>query len=120
MFFMANLTLVYGMRLLPEGEVAEINDANYRPRTTLTFSAFVKKYRGLKLPTKKGTTQAGYGINLRKHYIPFFGDMLLSNIDTETVQAFINQQFAAGYSHNTLKNQKWGLSAVFKEIRGYQ
>jgi ribosomal 50S subunit-associated protein YjgA (DUF615 family) len=27
MIAMANLTLVYGMRLLPEGEVVEINDA---------------------------------------------------------------------------------------------
>jgi integrase len=100
--------------------LAEINDANYRPRTTLTFNAFVKKYRELKLPTKKGTTQHGYSLNLRKHYSPFFGDMLLSDIDTETVQAFINQQIAAGYSHNTLKNQKWGLSAVFEEAVKYK
>jgi len=27
MCFMANLTLIYGLRLLPEGEVAEIQDA---------------------------------------------------------------------------------------------
>jgi ribosomal 50S subunit-associated protein YjgA (DUF615 family) len=27
---MANLTLVYGMRLLPEGEVKEINDATLK------------------------------------------------------------------------------------------
>jgi ribosomal 50S subunit-associated protein YjgA (DUF615 family) len=30
MFNMANLTLVYGMRLLPEGEVTEINDATLK------------------------------------------------------------------------------------------
>jgi hypothetical protein len=30
MFHMANLTLVYGMRLLPEGEVVEINDATLK------------------------------------------------------------------------------------------
>ena len=30
MFLMANLTLVYGMRLLPEGEVKEINDATLK------------------------------------------------------------------------------------------
>jgi ribosomal 50S subunit-associated protein YjgA (DUF615 family) len=27
MIFMANLTLIYGLRLLPEGEVTEIHDA---------------------------------------------------------------------------------------------
>ena len=30
MFLMANLTLVYGMRLLPEGEVKEIQDATLK------------------------------------------------------------------------------------------
>ena len=30
MIHMANLTLVYGMRLLPEGEVTEINDATLK------------------------------------------------------------------------------------------
>jgi hypothetical protein len=30
MLHMANLTLVYGMRLLPEGEVTEINDATLK------------------------------------------------------------------------------------------
>ena len=30
MIAMANLTLVYGMRLLPEGEVTEINDATLK------------------------------------------------------------------------------------------
>jgi len=93
--------------------LADINDANYRPRTTVTFSGFAKKYRELKLPTKKGTTQHGYDVNLRKHFVPFFGDMLLSDIDTETVQAFLNQKVADGYAFDTLKNLKWGLSAVF-------
>ena len=30
MTLMANLTLVYGLRLLPEGEVTEINDATLK------------------------------------------------------------------------------------------
>jgi hypothetical protein len=30
MVLMANLTLIYGMRLLPEGEVTEINDATLK------------------------------------------------------------------------------------------
>ena len=30
MFHMANLTLVYGLRLLPEGEVTEIGDATLK------------------------------------------------------------------------------------------
>jgi hypothetical protein len=30
MFHMANLTLIYGLRLLPEGEVVEIGDATLK------------------------------------------------------------------------------------------
>ena len=33
MIFMANLTLVYGLRLLPEGEVTEIRDATLKLAT---------------------------------------------------------------------------------------
>jgi len=95
--------------------LAEINDADYRPRTTMTFGGFLKKYQELTLPTKKGTTQSGYKNTHRKHLVPFFGDMLLCDIDTETVQAFINKQIAAGYSYDTIKNHKWVLSAVFKQ-----
>jgi integrase len=93
----------------------EINDADYRPRTTMTFSGFLKKYQELTMPTKKGTTQSGYKFTHRKHFVPFFGDMLLCDIDTETVQAFINKQIAARYSYDTIKNHKWSLSAIFKQ-----
>src|SRR5580658_1588703 len=34
MIFMANLTLVYGLRLLPEGEVTEIHDATLKLATS--------------------------------------------------------------------------------------
>ena len=39
--------------------------------------------------------------------------MQLSDIDAETVQAFLNNKVADGYAYNTLKNLKWGLSSVF-------
>jgi integrase len=99
--------------------LADINDANYRPRSTVTFRGFVKKYRELKMPTKKGTTQRGYEVNLRKHFLPAFGDMQLSEIDTETVQAFLNLKVAEGYAFDTLKNLKWGLSSVFSAAVKY-
>ena len=96
------------------GEIlTTINDADYRPRSTITFNGFVKKYRELTMPTKKGTTQHGYSGNLKKHYVPFFGEMQLSEIDKEAVQTFLNSKIADGYSYNTLKNLKWGLSALF-------
>ena len=96
------------------GEIlATINDADYRPKSTITFKGFVEKYRGLTMPTKKGTTQHGYSGNLKKHYLPFFGEMQLSEIDKQTVQAFLNTKIADDYEFNSLKNMKWGLSAIF-------
>jgi predicted DNA-binding transcriptional regulator AlpA len=93
--------------------LAEINDADYRPRSTTTFRGFVQKYRELKMPTKKGTTQHGYENNLSVHFLPFFGDLQLAEINTETVQAFLNHKASEGKAFNTLKNLKWGLSSVF-------
>jgi hypothetical protein len=52
---------------------------------------------------------------LLKHFIPFFGETQLSEIDTETVQAFINEKIAADYSHNTLKNLIWGIGSCSRK-----
>ena len=90
-----------------------INDDGYRPRSVITFRAFVQKYRDLKLATKKGTTQHGYESNIRAHYLPYFGDRPLAEIDIEAVQTFLNLKKAAGKSFHTLKNLKWGLSSIF-------
>ena len=71
------------------------------------------------MPTKKETTQRGYEVNLRKHFVPAFGNLQLSEIDTETVQAFLNLKVAEGYAFDTLKNLKWGLSSVFSAAVKY-
>jgi hypothetical protein len=67
-----------------------INDAKHRPKKMMTFRGFIEKYRTLKLANKKGTTVHGYETNIRAHYLPEFGDMQLSEISIEAVQAFIN------------------------------
>jgi site-specific recombinase XerC len=58
-------------------------------------------------------------VNLRTHFLPAFGTMQLSEIDTETVQAFLNIKVAEGYAYDTLKNLKWGLSSVFSAAVKY-
>jgi predicted DNA-binding transcriptional regulator AlpA len=69
-----------------------INDAKHRPKKLMTFRGFIGIYRKLKLTNKKGTTVHGYETNIRAHYLPEFGDMQLSEISTEAVQAFLNQK----------------------------
>jgi len=90
-----------------------INSDGYRPKSVISFRGFVQKYRELKMATKKGTTQHGYETNIRAHYLPYFGDRPLAEIDIEAVQTFLNLKKAAGKSYHTLKNLKWGLSSIF-------
>ena len=90
-----------------------INDGKHRPKKMMTFRGFIEKYRSLKLANKKGTTVHGYETNIRAHYLPEFGDQQLSEISIEAVQAFLNQKAIEGKAVQTLKNLKWGLSAIF-------
>jgi len=53
----------------------------YRPKSVITFRGFVRKYGELKMATKKGTRRHGYETNIRAHYLPHFGDWLLSETD---------------------------------------
>ena len=96
-----------------------INDAKHRPKKMMTFRSFIAKYRALKLANQKGTTKHGYETNIRAHYLPEFGDMELSDITIESVQAFLNQKAIEGKAVRTLKNLKWGLSSIFVAAMKY-
>jgi hypothetical protein len=71
------------------------------------------------LANKKGTTMHGYATNVRAHYLPAFSDMQLSEISIEAVQTFLNQKASEGKAVRTLKNLKWGLSAIFVAAQKY-
>jgi integrase len=96
-----------------------INDAKHRPEKMMTFRGFIAKYRALKLANQKGTTVRGYETNIRAHYLPEFGDMQLSEISIEAVQAFLNQKRLEGKAVQTLRNLKWGLSSIFESAIKY-
>jgi integrase len=94
--------------------LSEINDTNYKPKSAISFRTFIGKYRENKLATLKDTTRHGYENNIRKHYLPFFGDYALAEIDTELVQAFINKKNKVEKKeYNTLHNLKFDLSSIF-------
>jgi hypothetical protein len=61
----------------------------------------------------------GYETNIRAHYLPEFGDQQVSDISIEAVQAFLNQKRLEGKAVRTLKNLKWGLSAIFEAVIKY-
>ncbi len=96
-----------------------INDVKHRPKKMMTFRGFIVKYRALKLANQKGTTIHGYETNICAHYLPAFGDMQLSEISIEAVQAFLNQKRLEGKAVQTLRNLKWGLSSIFQSAIKY-
>ena len=85
----------------------------------MTFRGFVERYRALKLANKKNTTVHGYETNIRAHYLPVFGDKQLSDISIEEIQTFLNRKAIEGKAVHTLKNLKWGLSAIFVAAMKY-
>jgi integrase len=99
--------------------LAAINDPHYRPDTEITLNNFVPIYEQLKLATKKHTSRQGYPTLLHNHIQPHFGERLLSEIDEEDVQRFINRK-ALNLSWNSLKNLKWVFSAVFTAANKYR
>lgn len=61
----------------------------------------------------------GCEATIRTHYLPYFEDRLLAEIDVEAVQTFLNLKKAAGKSFHTLRNLKWGLSSIFTAAMKY-
>lgn len=77
---------------LVESKLRVINQGNYRPKTTLTFRQFVETQLQPSLfPTFKKSTSRGYTYLFRKYLFPFFGDHNLTEINRQTVQAFVAQ-----------------------------
>ena len=96
-----------------ETRLREINSGVYRPKTTLSFREFVEsQWQPNLFPTFKLSTRRGYAQVLRKYLIPFFGDQKLSEINRQTVQAFV-ASLSARLAPQTVRLAKALLSKVF-------
>lgn len=59
------------------------------------------------------TTKAGYKSYLRKHFVPFFGDMHLARIMPSTVQEWVTQATDSGLAPRTITKYHVMLHSVF-------
>ena len=75
-----------------EQRLAEVNSLTYRPRPTATFREFAEKWQRDVLTQHKRSTQSGDKSRLRKHLVPWFGDLCMKDITREKVQTFVAEK----------------------------
>jgi integrase len=72
-----------------EARLAPINDPSYRARRTETFAQFVTFWKANVLPNHKPSTQYSINSQLKNHLVPYFGNLVLRDIQWQTIQEFI-------------------------------
>lgn len=83
-------------------KLSEVNAKSYRAKPQTKFEAFSLKWQNGVLPTAmKPSSQPAIRSQLRKHLVPAFGSIALSNITPEVLQTFVS---ASKVSAKTTKN----------------
>lgn len=82
-------------------KLAEVNARNYRAKPQTSFEVFAKKWETSVLPNLKPSTQSAIKSQLRKHLVPAFGSIALSNLTGEPLQRFVSE---SKLSPKTVKN----------------
>jgi integrase len=96
--------------------LGEVNALDYRPRPTITFSAFSGRWEADILIQHKPSHQATVRSQLHKHLKPFFGSMELREIQTADIQRFIS---GVKKSPKTVRNLCITLQAMWRTARAW-
>lgn len=111
----------YPTKKLALREAAErlekINDVRYRPPVEGTFAKFAERWMRDVLSQKKFSTQATERSRINNHLLPAFGDLEVSEIGPEIVQAFVG-----GWEHNvkSLRNCIATLRMMWNSARAWK
>ena len=89
------------------------------PRTGLTLSEFVEKWRASVAVNLKATTTRAAESHLRAHIIPELGGLTLPAITTEAVQGFVAHIAGGGRSRKTVENILLSLSSILRTARAW-
>lgn len=102
------------LRVLQE-RMASINSGHFQPlRTGKTFADFAEDYDRIVISKHKGSNQARVRSVMRTHYKPFFGEMLMKEIDLLAVQRFVSQLTVAPI---TVRHIAQDLCTMLKRAR---
>ncbi len=91
----------------------QVNRQVYAIESHIPFESVVEKYRENHVPTVGSSTREKYGCHLDNHILPYFTGKRLSEVDTESIQRFLNCKIEEGlewWTRNDLRNL---LSGIF-------
>ena len=84
----------------------------------LLFSDLCKMFlESTSVKNKKRTTIENYNKNIKNHLKPEFRNYLVTAVNHQVVQEYINHLANAGYKYNTIDNIKSTLSSIFEYAR---
>lgn len=90
-----------------------VNREVYTIQSQIVFGDFVEIYKKQHVPTLAAGAQAKYCSLLDRHILPVFGPMKLCDIDTVSVQGFLNGKAKDGLAWWTRSDLKNLMSGIF-------
>jgi integrase len=99
-------------RVLSE-RLAEINQGRHKPELMIQFERFVlERWEPNIFPTLRYSTVKNYRYLIRRHFLPFFGQMHLPEIGPLDVQMFLSEK-AKRFASKTVLSLRNLLSKIF-------
>jgi integrase len=74
-----------------EDNLTSINDPSYKATPTITFASFAEKWQQTVLSQHDKSTQAADRSRLRRHLVPYFGNVQLKDFNSQRIQKFISE-----------------------------
>ena len=94
--------------------IAAANTKRAVAPSTLTFRELAVQWQATVLPMYKHSTQKNHGHILEKHLLPRFGNVRLTALGRQDVQAYVAHLAAQGYAAKTIDHIHDVLSAVLR------
>ena len=99
-----------------EDKLTSINDPTYKATPTITFRSFAERWQQTVLTQHDRSTQAADRSRLRRHLVPFFGEVALKDFDSQRLQSFISKSTASAKS---VKNMLALLRIMWNSARAW-
>lgn len=97
-----------------EARLAPVNSPTYRAQRESTFRDFAEFWKKNILNQKKPSTQYSIGSQLKNHLLPYFGSLMLKDIQWQRIQEFVSQLECAP---KTCKNLILTLRMIWKSAK---
>ncbi len=92
-----------------------LNSGTHRPQSTMLFKKFVEEvWKPSVLNLQKPGSVRYYGIQLKCHVVPKFGERRLCEITRADVQSFAAEKRQQGFSGSSIHGMRTTLSKVFQ------